>query len=329
MNVKNWFLRQLVEKGLIRENYKYYTDAEKQSHDYQQEELRKLEAGEEIRPPWGNTAGGGFYTRSWEGCWRQGNSEWWIHTVWYPFWESLNDEKKREYLAKFNVPPEDWYQLLVKKRTLENFIEAEYLSEQDKLKDAVLNHFNLSIRKEDKWLFNQKQRVAAGKELEPPWITFPISLPDVGWDDYFLEGWKLEVWIPFWETLNGKERTAYLKKWPPPNDQWKENITQNWAGKIRKTEDWFERQKDFAKNQGIFSEPILPPWCAFQKIPAQQTFWDEEFIDRWMREIWVPYWNQLNDEEQNRMFEYIGSPYEEMLQRMRRHTVKNLHKFKQ
>ncbi len=321
MKLRNWILRQLADKNLIELKYDYFTDSEKEVYDYQQEELRKLKAGQDIDPPWKGSP-------SWN------NPARFVHDpfrdqIWNTFWDGLNDEGKREYIKRHEPSPEDWYQLYVKARTLENEPDEEFTNEDEKSQESILAHYNLSGRKEDRWLFKQKKRLEADEELEPPWIKFPISLPNVGWDDYFLEKWKLEVWIPFWEKLSEEERKAYLKKWQPPNSEWRDNITRKWVGKIKKTEDWFERQKLFLKNQkDSYSEPILFPLFVFQEIPAEQTFWDEDFIDRWMQEIWLPYWNNLSDEEQDGHLKYIQLPNDKQFQVLANYKIKNLDKFK-
>ena len=54
---------------------------------------------EEIPPPWkmhpGYHPGDCF--------WRQSGEIWFVY-VWRPYWESLSDSEKEDYLAKWNVP---------------------------------------------------------------------------------------------------------------------------------------------------------------------------------------------------------------------------------
>lgn len=296
MKLKNWFFRQLVERGLIKEKYEYYTDAEKRTYDQMQEELRKLEAGEEIRPPWRGSP-------SWNNPARfVGNS--FNEKTWDTFWERLNDEGKREYIRKHEPSPEDWYQVYVKARTLGG-------------------------EDEKKWLVKQKKKLESQEEIEPPWITFPISLPSVGWDDYFLEGWKLEIWIPFWDGLSEDEKKKYLEQWNSPDEEWKENITKNWTGKLRKTDAWLERQKMFLEHQDdYFAEPLLLPRYVFPKIQSSKTIWDEKFIDQWMTEVWLPFWNSLSDEKQDEHLKYIEFQDEEEMKWLEKYEVKNFYKFK-
>jgi hypothetical protein len=304
VKLRNWFFRQLVERGLIKEKYEYYTDEEKRTYDLMQEELRKLEAGEEIEPPWGS-GDGIFYIPMWAGSWRCGPGEWRLN-IWYSFWEKLNDEQKQEYLEKYKAPPEDWYQHLVVART----VGREWNTRE--------------------WLNEQKDKIEAGEEIAPPWVTFPISLAKVGWDDFWLEDWKLEVWTPFWEQLSETERKAYLEKWSPPSKEWEENITEHWVGKIRKSETWFERQKFFLENQDSYLAPtILLPWQVFQKILSKKTFWDAEFIEQWLNEVWLPFWNIKSEEEQDNYLDSQSPPNDEWLSIFAKYKVNNLRKLKE
>lgn len=321
MKLRNWFYRHLAEKELIEWKPDYYNEAEKKVYEAQQEELRRLESGEEIAPPWHGSP-------SWNNPARFGGDSF-HEQIWETFWTKLNDAEKREYLKKHKPSPEDWYQVIVKARTLENESATDYQNEQENTKTSVLKYFNLDSTKEDNWLKRQILRLTAGEEIEPPWITFPISLPAVGWNDHFLENWKLNIWIPFWDTLDEVEKKTYLQKYPPPDQEWRKNITENWTGKIRKTEDWFERQRMFLQNRDDHNvEPLNLPRYTFPHIPSEKTFWDESFIDRWLTEIWLPFWNGLTDEQQDEQLKYIAETNEEELQRLSRHEVRNIHKFK-
>ncbi len=303
MKLRNWFLRQIAERGLIEYKHDYYTDKDKRAYDDLQEEYRQAAAGEERKPLWGNS-GGELYLPSWSGVWKHGGDD---QRIWYLFWDNINDQQKREYLVKHQAPPEDWYQKLIIERTL-------------------------GTKEKWKWLNEQKERVKNGAQLEPPWITFPISLSDVGWDDYFLESWKLNVWIPFWDKLNEEERTLYLAKFPPPDKEWKDNITIRWTGKIRKTAEWFARQRFFLENQTDHFDCVLRilfPWEAFPTITAKETTWDAEFTNKWLAEIWLPFWNSMNNEEQDEILVFQNLPENEWLEILARYEVKNFHKLKE
>ena len=269
MKLHRPLLRKLADWGLIEEKVEYFNAQEREYFNWRKEESRKLEVGEEINPPWGN---GKTYDPTWSGTWRQGRGEVWLRDYWYPFWENLNAEQKQAYFEKYQVPPEDWYQIL------------------------VLRQSNLSQHTAE-WLSEQKEKINLGEEIKPPYITFPISLPDIGWDDYSLEKWKLEIWIPFWEKLSGSEREEYLKKWKPPNQKWEENLTRHWIGNIKKSETWLERQKFFLENQDEHNIPsILMPWQTFPNFPAKETAWDIEFLEAWKNKIWLPYSKNIKRE---------------------------------
>jgi hypothetical protein len=56
----------------------------------------------EIPPPWIKYPGYG----PGDGFWRQ-SGEAWFKDVWEPFYLSLSDQQQKEYLARWNAPP-DW-----------------------------------------------------------------------------------------------------------------------------------------------------------------------------------------------------------------------------
>ncbi|CAN5388943.1 hypothetical protein BH10ACI1_BH10ACI1_00020 [soil metagenome] len=58
-------------------------------------------------------------------------------------------------------------------------------------------------------------------EIKPPWIEYPGSDPVwAGWRQGFSEQWFHEKWLPFWQNLSPEECRQYLRKHPPPNDEW-------------------------------------------------------------------------------------------------------------
>jgi methyltransferase (TIGR00027 family) len=68
-----------------------------------------------------------------------------------------------------------------------------------------------------------------GDEISPPWVTFPLSTPLwAGWRQGISEGWLHSTWLPFWWSLSAAESAAYLERWPPPDDQWRERMLE-WA----------------------------------------------------------------------------------------------------
>jgi hypothetical protein len=78
------------------------------------------------------------------------------------------------------------------------------------------------------WQNEQKRKLEAGEEIEPPWIVFPNSEP-FGWNQGHQEYWRTNVWEPFWDKLSEKERGEYLNNYKPPNENWK-NFTKFWDG---------------------------------------------------------------------------------------------------
>jgi hypothetical protein len=66
------------------------------------DQRRALEAGKEIRPPW---VAWPDEDPCWIG-WRQGNAEGWLKLIWLPFWSSLHDDQRHDYVERWNGPPE-------------------------------------------------------------------------------------------------------------------------------------------------------------------------------------------------------------------------------
>ena len=80
----------------------------------------------------------------------------------------------------------------------------------------------------ERWYAEQERKLEAGEEIEPPWIAFPASNPIHGWNQGYEEAWKLNVWLPFWRRLSVEERNAYLDKWHPPSEDWRETLMIYW-----------------------------------------------------------------------------------------------------
>lgn len=69
----------------------------------------------------------------------------------------------------------------------------------------------------------------AQSHVLPPWIEYPNSEPTWGgWRQGTSEAWLRDVWLPFWKHLTPEDRNAYLKQWPPPNDEWHLYLTHFW-----------------------------------------------------------------------------------------------------
>lgn len=70
----------------------------------------------------------------------------------------------------------------------------------------------------------------AKSELAPPWKTFPGQPPWwSGWRQGESEAWLQRDWLPFWRTLNTTERCDYLTRWVPPDDDWREYVSEHWS----------------------------------------------------------------------------------------------------
>ncbi len=61
--------------------------------------------------------------------------------------------------------------------------------------------------------------------VPPPWLQFPgQNSVWGGWRQGNGEHWLLNTWLPYWRSLQGTGRTAYLDRFPPPDDDWREWI---------------------------------------------------------------------------------------------------------
>lgn len=65
--------------------------------------------------------------------------------------------------------------------------------------------------------------------IPPPWMEYPDREPTWGgWRQGTSEAWLQGIWLPYWEPLTAEERTAYLQRWPPPDDEWRLYVTHVW-----------------------------------------------------------------------------------------------------
>ena len=100
MNLKNKILRRLAEKEWIVWRPDYYTEAEKILQERYDEQMEKLEKGEELNPPWV------VYNPDmspWEL-----RHDYWLINYWLPFWRNLNEKQRQAYREKWKMP-EEWY----------------------------------------------------------------------------------------------------------------------------------------------------------------------------------------------------------------------------
>jgi methyltransferase (TIGR00027 family) len=81
------------------------------------------------------------------------------------------------------------------------------------------------------WPMKSHRTEIMGNEISPPWVAFPLSTPLwAGWRQGISEGWLHTTWLPFWWSLSAAEGAAYLERWPPPDEQWRERMLE-WAQK--------------------------------------------------------------------------------------------------
>jgi hypothetical protein len=257
------------------------------------EQRQKLQEGEEFEPPWIIAPN----AEPWSVEWRQGG-EYWMDEFWQPFWKKLPNDEKRKYLEKW-LPPENWYSRLVcGDRIYESMGEFE-------------------------WFKTQQRKLESGEEIEPPWVAFPCSYASFGWDSNETEQWKLEVWIPFWKKLSQSEKDGYLENWQPPNEEWLKLITVDWSGKLKKPDYWHENQKKDSE----WNDYVTVPWRVFPNNSAIYE-WEEGEREKWLQFVWLPYWNKLSDEKQDKYLEHIPSVDSEWIEILKNHKVRNLEKIK-
>ncbi len=108
MQIHKRFLRTLAEQGIINMKSDYYTDSEKEFVDWLESERAKLEAGEDIEPPW--IQGNGV--PPWSGSWRQGRGDFWLQEIWGPFWSGLSNDEREKYLERWQPPDDEWYEYI-------------------------------------------------------------------------------------------------------------------------------------------------------------------------------------------------------------------------
>ena len=84
-------------------------------------------------------------------------------------------------------------------------------------------------------LYNsQLDAMKRGEEIVPPWAMYPdCNLMDLGplwggWRQGVSEAWLHDVWFPFWKKLTLEEREEYVKKWPPPTEDWGLYLREYW-----------------------------------------------------------------------------------------------------
>jgi hypothetical protein len=170
------------------------------------EQARKLEAAEEIEPPWI-----AFPISSSSFGWDDGETERWKLEIWTPFWEKLSKTEKEQYLEKWEPPNSQWAENIIK-----NWVGK--------------------IRKTDSWFEKQKslskiKRGYINYSVPIPWFTFPeISAEKTEWDKEFVEKWKNEIWLPYRRSVTGNEFKDDIESYNLP-DNWENYLGIDWTEK--------------------------------------------------------------------------------------------------
>jgi hypothetical protein len=261
---------------------------------WRDEQKRKLEMGEEIEPPW-IFAPNSDPTVIWI-SWRHGN--YWLNEIWQPFWKKLNNKEKKEYFERWHPPDDGWY-------------------------ENVVVYWDEGISDISERYKEQERKFVDGEAIEPPWVVFPLSSPNYGWDQGFGETWKLRIWLPFWKRLSRTQQGEYLENWQPPTDDWRKTLTIFWIDKLRKTERWHNKQLESERWHG----EVEIPWGAFPNNSAIYE-WEEGEREKWLQRVWLPYWDKLSDEKQDKYLEHKTSADSEWIDILKNHQIRNLEKIK-
>jgi hypothetical protein len=84
------------------------------------------------------------------------------------------------------------------------------------------------------WIESEKAKLAAGEDIEPPWIQFNSTPPwHSGWRQGNADYWLGYIWMPFWLELTEEQRQEYLRKYPPPDEEWHEYLMEKWCNKSK------------------------------------------------------------------------------------------------
>lgn len=86
-----------------------------------------------------------------------------------------------------------------------------------------------SEREFSDWIESEREKLARGEDIEPPWIQFNGISP---WSGAWKQGrgsfWSGQIWGPFWSSLSEQAKQKYLEKWQPPDEEWNEYINLHW-----------------------------------------------------------------------------------------------------
>lgn len=92
----------------------------------------------------------------------------------------------------------------------------------------MFNQSRKSDNEWENWYQSQLSKRNNSEEIEPPWISFPLSSPVYGWNQGRNEVWKNSVWVPFWKSLSKGEKDNYLTRWQT-SKEWRETLNVYWG----------------------------------------------------------------------------------------------------
>jgi hypothetical protein len=66
-------------------------------------------------------------------------------------------------------------------------------------------------------------------EPNPPWTQYPGEASYwAGWKQGSGYVWLLSVFLPYWSSATAEQRAQYLAKWPPPDEDWRSWISEQY-----------------------------------------------------------------------------------------------------
>lgn len=137
---------------------------------------------------------------------------------------------------------------------------------------------------------------------EPPWVHCPGQPPWWGgWRQGAAEPWYLEVFLPFWTDITAEQRVQYLAHWPPPDDDWAENLAANIRPRTLDVAAW-----------------PAPPW---QRHPGRSPAWLGWRFGaprRWLRDEFLPFWVLMRPHDQALYLRHWSPPTEAWRARLQR-----------
>lgn len=164
----------------------------------------KLEADEEIEPPWI-----AFPLSLALFGWNTGKTEQWKLEIWIPFWNKLSQTDKVKYLEKWQPPNEDWVKLI----TID---------------------WTGKLEKASYWYYNQEENSQWNNYVEVPWSAFPNNLAVYQWEEGEREKWLINIWLPYWNEMSEEAQNEYLEYKNPPDAEWLEILEKHKVKNLNK-----------------------------------------------------------------------------------------------